>query len=360
MEVEEVRKRTRDIALRFGVVALLLYWSFRIVMPFLVPLLWGAILAVTLHPAYERLVRSLGNRRKLGAWLLTLALLAALIVPSVMLTNNLIDGLGNLAHQLRTGELAIPPPSEKVKSYPRLHRLWADAASDLDGTLNRFQPQLKQAGEWLLGAVGGLVHALLEFIFAIIVAGFLFVYWEKARSTVLRVSERLFGAQGAGFVETSASTIRSVVKGVIGVAVIQALLLGISFKVVGVPFAGVWALVGLLLGIVQIGVLPVLIGAVVYIFAHAATATAWMFLVWSIFLTLFDEVLKVLLLGHGAKAPMLIVVIGAIGGLLAAGFLGLFVGAVVFVIVYELFLTWLTEGQSPHDVVSSPSPSPHA
>jgi len=353
VEVDEVRKRTRDIALRFGVVALLLYWSFRIVTPFLVPLLWGAILGVTLHPAYERLVRSLGNRRKLGAWLLTLGLLAALIVPSVMLTNTLIDGLGNLAHQLRSGELSIPPPSEKVKDFPRVHRLWADAASDLDGTLNRFQPQLKRGGEWLLGAVGGLLHALLEFIFAIIVAGFLFANWEKARATTLRVSDRLFGAQGAGFVETSASTIRSVVKGVIGVAIIQALLAGISFKVVGIPFAGVWALVCLMLGIVQIGVLPVLIGAVIYTFSHAAPATAWMFLVWSLFLTLFDEVLKVLLLGHGAKAPMLIVVIGAIGGLLAAGFLGLFVGAVVFVIVYELFLAWLSEGKPQLDVESA-------
>lgn len=350
MEADEVRKRTRDMILRFGVVALLLYWSFRIVMPFLIPLLWGVILGVTLYPTYQRLVRSFGNRRKLVAWLLTLALLALLIVPSVMLTISLVDNLGTLAHQLRDGTLAIPPPSEKVKDWPRVHRLWADAASDLDGTLTRFQPQLRGAGEWLLGAIGGLLHALMEFIFAIIVAGFLFVYWERASSLTLRVSERIFGAQGASIVETSASTIRSVVKGVIGVAIMQSLLAGISFKIAGIPFAGVWALCCLLLCIVQIGVAPVLIGCIIYLFSYSTPMVAWIFLGWSLMLTFLDEVLKALLLGRGAKAPMLIVVIGAIGGLITAGFLGLFVGAVVFVIVYELFLAWLGEGKPQLDV----------
>ncbi|HEY5140866.1 MAG TPA: AI-2E family transporter, partial [Methylococcales bacterium] len=147
--------------------------------------------------------------------------------------------------------------------------------------------------------------------------------------------------KGADFADLAEATIRSVANGILGVALIQSLLAGLGFMVAGVPAAGLWALLCLILSIAQIGTAPILIPVIIYLFYTADTFTAIAFLIWCIPLSLMDNVLKPILLGRGVKTPMAVIFIGAIGGLLSSGVIGLFIGAVILSLGYNLFLLWL-------------------
>jgi predicted PurR-regulated permease PerM len=136
-------------------------------------------------------------------------------------------------------------------------------------------------------------------------------------------------------------TIRSVARGILGVAFLQSILAGLGFLAVGVPGAGLWALLCLLLAVVQIGIFPVVIPAVIYVFYTADTSTAVLFLVWGVLVSALDNVLKPMLLGRGVNVPMAVIFVGAIGGFLASGIVGLFIGSVILVLGYQLFMAWL-------------------
>jgi predicted PurR-regulated permease PerM len=163
-----------------------------------------------------------------------------------------------------------------------------------------------------------------------------------------------------------------VTRGILGVAVIQAILAGLGFLAAGVPAAGLWALIALILSVVQLGVFPVLIPVLIYLFFTADLLTTLLFLGWAVFVGSIDNVLKPILLGRGVAVPMWVVFIGAIGGLLSMGIIGLFIGPVVLVLGYTLFLAWLYEMKAPalaatlgsefeatdEPLAKSPNPSP--
>jgi predicted PurR-regulated permease PerM len=217
------------------------------------------------------------------------------------------------------------------------------ASTNLEEALRSVAPHLKGVGTWMARGAAGAVLATLQFAVAIIIAGVLLVNTPGASRTALALGGRVAGEEGAGFVALAVGTVRSVARGIVGVALIQATLAGLGFLAVGVPAAGLLALLCLLLCVMQIGPLAILLPAVIYVFATDSTVVAVAFLVWSIFVGLIDNVLKPLLLGRGAQVPMLVVFVGAIGGFLSSGILGLFIGAVVLALGYRLFLAWLSE-----------------
>jgi predicted PurR-regulated permease PerM len=336
-----------EAALRIGAVALLVVWVFSIVKPFIVPVIWGVIIAIALFPVFNKLRRALGGRGGMAATLLTVLLLVLLIAPTVMLTNALIDNSIQLSERISEGALGIPPPSERVAGWPvigePIAEFWTLASNNLETALGEIKPQIVAFSKWLVGAAAGAGFGVLQFIFAIVIAGAMMANSSAGERGTRSVATRLAGAQGAGFNKLAESTIRGVATGILGVAMIQAILAGLGFLVVGVPGAGIWAVLVLILSVIQIGPFLVLLPVIIYVFSTADPTVAVLFTIWSIVVGLLDNVLKPLLMGRGIDAPILVIFIGAIGGFLSMGIIGLFVGAVVLVLGYQLFQAWLEE-----------------
>jgi len=340
----EYRRRALEIFIHVGLVVLLATACLLILRPFLPLITWGIIIAIAAHPAYNKLRTWLGGRGKLAAVLCTLTFLAMLIVPAVLLTDTMIGGLEAMTTHIRDGSISIPPPPSRIASWPLigtpLYDAWNMATTNLTGLMKSFGPHLRPVVSWLFSTSAGLGLAVLQFILSIVVAGFLLANSPGGAAISRSLANRLFGAHGPEFHELAKSTIRSVVNGIIGVAVIQSIAAGLGFLFAGLPGAGLWTLFFLIAAILQAGAI-VLIPAVIYVFAVASTTKAVLFLIWCIVVALMDNVLKPLLLGRGVAVPILVIFLGAIGGFIAIGIIGLFIGAVVLSVGYKLFLAWL-------------------
>ncbi len=338
-----------EATIRIAVIGALAYWCLRIVAPFVMPLLWGAIIAVAVYPAYAKVEKAFRGRKGLAATAITIGLLLVILAPVLLLADTLVGGIRIAAEGLREGTLSIPPPPEGVSSWPligkQLAALWTSASDNLPGLIAQMGPAAMDAAKWLLGGAASIGIAVLMFIVSVVVAGVLLAFSERESMAVRKFAARLMGDQGADHVKTAESTVRSVAVGILGIAFIQAVLAGLGMLVAGIPGAGLWAFVCLLLSITQIGGLPVLLPAAIYMFATGDTLPAVLFSIWAVVVGLSDNILKPLLLGRGTDTPMLVVLLGAIGGLIASGVVGLFVGAVVLTLGYRLFLVWL-EGNS--------------
>lgn len=347
-----------DAVVRIGLLALLVLWCFNIVRPFIMPILWGAIMAVAIYPLYVMAHHKLGGREKLTAVLIDLVALAILIVPAILLTDSLINGTQILAAEYEAGTLTIPPPSESVKDWPLvgedLHRAWTLASTNLEAALVQFKPQAEAVGKWFLSAAAGAGVGVLMFVVSIIIAGVFLVYARSGSHALETVVGRVLGEKdGKEFVDLASATIRSVAQGVLGVALIQTVLGGIGMMAIGVPYAGVWALLILLLAIVQLPPLLILGPLIVYVFSVEPTVPAVIFMIWSLIVSASDSFLKPLFLGRGMDIPMLVILLGAIGGMILSGIIGLFVGAVVLAVGYTLFIAWLDQDKQDSEEQTS-------
>jgi predicted PurR-regulated permease PerM len=338
-------KLALEAAIRIGVVAALAVWCFDIARPFLVPVMWGVIIAVAVHPGYSWLEARLRGRRMLAATLFTLLMLLVLVVPSVLLGGSLVSGAEKAAAAFQAGKLDIPPPPESVAGWPlvgaELHRFWQLASDNLEEAIRQAGPLLATAGKWVLAAAAGTGLALLQFVLAIVIAGFLLANAEGGGNATRALAVRLAPERGLGFAQVAEQTVRSVATGILGVALLQGILAGLGFLVAGVPAAGLLTLVCIIFGVIQLGVAIVVIPVIVYLFYTADTLTAVAFLVFAIIIMPLDNILKPLLLGRGVKMPMVVVFVGAIGGFIHSGIIGLFLGAVIFTLGYGLFMVWL-------------------
>lgn len=337
--------RALEVTIRIGLVLLLIAWCFQIVRPFVIPVVWGLIIAIASFPGYQRLRTAWAGRAGLAATAWTMLGLVLLIGPMVLLAGTLVEGAQELATYLADGRLPIPPPPESVGTWPvigpPIAAFWGLASVNLEAALAQIEPQLKDVGSWLLSAAAGVGFAILQFVFAIILAGVMLAHADGGQRSAHAIATRLIGERGPAYAALAQATIRSVARGILGVALIQSLLAGLGFLAVGLPAAGLLALICLLLSVIQVGVAPVVVPAVIYVFSDADTVTAVVFLVWCAFVTATDNLLKPILLGRGLNVPMVVIFVGAIGGFLASGIIGLFVGSVVLALGYTLFLAWL-------------------
>jgi len=340
-----------DIAIRIGVLALLIAWCFQILRPFIIPVIWGTIIAIALYPVCRKLSNLLGNRIKVAAAIITLIILLIIILPCIQMVGSMVDGMTYLNGWIQSGEIKVPPPPENIDSWPVIGNLlksrWQEASENLMTTLTRFAPQLKAISVKLVESALGTTMGLLQFALSIIIAGVLMANAKGGGKLARELFVGLAGRRGDDFADISTITIRNVVKGILGVALIQGLLAGMGFMIAGVPGAGVWAFLCIFLAIIQIGIAPVVIPVIIYMFYNADTLTAALLMVWLILVMLSDNFLKPVLLGRGAPVPMLVIFLGSIGGFISMGFIGLFIGAVVLSLGFKLFQAWL-ESDSNH------------
>jgi predicted PurR-regulated permease PerM len=338
--------RAMDVAIRLAFVGLIALWCSKIITPFFMPLVWGLIISVALYPVFLKLKGWLKGGNTLAGVVFILVSLALVLVPTVLLTDSIIHGAISLSKGLEEGTLSVPPPSEKVKEWPvigeKVYADWSQMSNHLGGNISKYSDQLKSLAGWMTGSVAALGGAMVQTIFALIIAGVLMMNAHGGGRVAYAFAHRLGGEKGEELVTISVATIRSVVKGVLLVAMIQGLMAAAGLVFAGVGGAGFWALLVMVVAIAQLPPILVLGPIAAYVFsANDSTTVAVIFLVWSLIVSFSDGFLKPIFLGRGVPVPMLVILVGAIGGMITQGIIGLFVGAVILSLGYKLTQAWL-------------------
>ncbi len=320
--------------------------------------LWGIIISVALFPLFKKLAAKLGGRKKAAATIITLVLLAILIVPSALLVNSTEESLGKVAGDMQSGTIHIPPPEKEIADWPVIgkpvYKTWELFSTNLEAAVIEFAPQIKEFAPKILSMTTSLGTTLLLFIFSIIIAGVLFTKHQEGGRVAKSIFKTLIGSHGENFVELSAKIIRSVVQGILGIAIIQSLLAAIGMWIIDIPAVGLLALGVLFLAIIQLPPILILGPVAIYAFTILDTKPAVIFSIYAVLVSMSDAFLKPMLLGRGVDVPMLAVLLGAIGGMILSGIIGLFVGAVVLAITFKVFQALLVDDVLDNEVVSSP------
>ena len=350
MENTDLRKKISnsiEVSLRLIFLFILLAWCLALLVPFIIPVLWGVIIAVSIAPLFSWLSQKLGNRKAWAAGIITIVLLAVILVPVIFLFASVADDVHRIGEQLVNKQLNIPPPKAEVADWPlvgkKVYAAWDLAARQPEVLIAKYGDQIRTAGKWFIGAALGLTGDIMKLMLSIIIAGVLLAT-PGTKEFTYKFFIKMVGDQGEEFTMLTEKTIRNVTKGILGVAVIQSSMLALLFFFAGVPYVGLLFVICLALGIMQLPAVPVSIFAIVWLFNNGDASTT-MNLVWTALILLAglaDNVLKPILLGKGAPVPMLVIFLGAIGGFIFSGFLGLFTGAIVLSLGYRMFITWLS------------------
>lgn len=344
-----------DVLVRAALVFALALLCYRVFAPFLVLMAWAVILAITLYPLHRALARRIGGRQGWAAILITLAAVVVIIAPTAVLLVSVGDSVHHLVDAVRNNTLHVPPPPPSVALWPlvgpRIHGVWGQAATDLPALVQSLQPKIGELAKAALAMVASIGGSILMLVAAFIVAGILMAFGAEGARASLAVFSRVVGPErGAAFTALSAATIRAVAQGVVGIAFIQALAVGVCLVAAGIRLAGVLAGVVLVLGIAQVPALLVTLPVIAYLWMSGSygTAEAAVLSVLLFVAGMADNVLKPLMLGRGVDAPMPVILLGALGGMATAGILGLFVGATLLALGYQIFTGWVaTEPRAP-------------
>lgn len=343
-------KKTIDLFIKLVMVALLITWSVLIVLPFAMPLLWGVILAVTLYPLFKILLKFVKGKKALASVIITIVLLCILLVPSIFMITSIVGEIKGFKEAIDSKSLVVPPPNSKVADWPivgkKLYDAWSLLNSNLESAVEKYHAQIVSAGQKAIGAMRGLFSNIMMFSLSIIIMGVLFAYADTVKRAIEGFMKKLLGNNSQEYTMVIIQTVRNVAKGILGVAFIQFVIMGICFVLAGVPFAGIWALLVFVLALVQLPGALVAIPVIIYIYSvkEPLPATIWAIII--LICGLSDNVLKPLLMGKGAPVPMLVIFIGALGGFVLSGFVGLFTGAIVLSLTYKLAGLWMQDNGS--------------
>lgn len=339
-------KQIFETILQLGLVFLILGFCIKLLTPFAMPILWAIILAIAFYPIFHFLQKKLKGKKSLAAFLLTITLLGLILVPAVIFFNSVATSVMELKAGVEDGSIKVATPGQNIKDWPIIGDKSYDflyaLSTDMEKGLLEYKAQIVEVSKKLLGSAVDSVVTLLMMVLSIIIAG-IFMVSTSAQDLATNFIKRIAGDSGDEFLNISVSTVHQVVKGILGVAVIQTLIQAVGLFGANIPFAGVLTLLCLMLSIIQVGPIIVNLGAIAYLFSQDDTTSA---IIWTIFFILSglsDNVLKPWLLGKGAMVPMLVIFLGVIGGFMMSGFIGLFVGPIVFSIGYKLFVAWMED-----------------
>ena len=349
-----VSARLLDIMIRAGLIAALAALCLVVFAPFLTLMAWAIVLAVVLFPLHRRLAKRLGGREGLAATLLVVAGIIGLVVPTAILMNSFGGSIHGLVEAVQNDRLQLPPPPDGVKGWPlvgpKIHGLWSKASDDLPGLVRSLQPKIGELARKALSIVASIGLGVLKFLAALIVAGILMAYGQAGAAAGRAIFSRLVGGErGESFQKLATGTIRGVAQGVIGIAFVQAILIGLALLLAGVPGAGVLAAITLVLSIAQVPALLVILPVVAWIWmsGNYGTGAAILHTVILLLAGMADNILKPLMLGRGVDAPMPIILLGALGGMASGGILGMFVGATILALGYQIFMRWVRGDDAP-------------
>jgi predicted PurR-regulated permease PerM len=337
----------------FAVLLMLILISaaFYVLRPFLLPMIWAMTIVVATWPVMLNLQARL-RRRGLAVAVMTGAIVLVFVVPLALMVQTLVEHADTIIGWMESlSTTTIPPPPDWVARLPlvgaKMARSWSDlAAAGTPEVAARLTPYAAYAAQWLASVAGSVGLLGLQFLLTIIITVIHYSRGEAARDTLIKFGRRLAGDRGQHVVLLAGQAIRAVALGVVVTALVQTTLAGIGLGLAGVPFAGLLTAVILLLCIAQVGPLIVLLPAVIWLFWHHHTVAGSALLVWSLIVGTLDNVLRAILIRRGADLPLLLIFAGVIGGLIAFGIVGLFVGPVVLAIAYTLLEQWVEEGHA--------------
>ncbi|HET9207140.1 MAG TPA: AI-2E family transporter [Burkholderiaceae bacterium] len=342
-------KKLIDVFIRVGLVFALGVLCYQIFSPFLSLMVWAVILAVTIYPAHQKLAHKMGGRQGLAATLLTLGGVVLIVLPTAVLMGAMGESVHGVANDVRNHTLHVPAPPQSVVEWPvvgkKVHDLWSKAHNDLPTFVQSMRPQIEDLIKAALGMVAGIAGAVLLFLASFIIAGIIMAFGRSGTASMRAIFDRFMGLdRGEEFANLCTTTIRAVAMGVLGVAFIQAMVVGLIMMAAGIPFAGGLALIVLVLGIAQVPALIVTLPVIGYIWTRGdyGTAMAITHTVLLFVAGMLDNVLKPLLLGRGVDAPMPVILLGALGGMASGGILGMFVGATLLALGYQVFMWWVS------------------
>lgn len=331
--------------LRISILLLVLGWCFFIIRPFLIVVIWAIILAVALYPLYNKWVHKIGLSKKFATVLFTLLVAILLLVPSYFVLSSVFESTSLTVDQIQNNTLQIPLPDEKVKSWPligeKLYDEWHQVSDDFRNYAILHKDLLLEYGGGIVSGITGFLGTLIAFVVSFLIAIVFMYHADSGFRAAIALFQKLVGSDNEEIVHMSRDTIRSVVKGILLVALIQAGLAFIGFKAIGLPAAGIFTLLVLVTAIIQIPAILTLIPAILIAFSIAEPTYAIIFSIYCILVGISDNFLKPMLLGKGLKTPMIVILIGTIGGMLLHGIIGLFVGAVVLAVMYRMYEYWV-------------------
>jgi predicted PurR-regulated permease PerM len=332
--------------LRIGALALLLYACVIFLLPFVSIIVWSVVLAVALYPVFKWISFWLGGRPRLAAALVTLLGFVLVIGPATWLILGLIESVRTISDHFDLAKMSLPAPPAGVKSWPviggQLYQFWELASTNVSSALTELAPYLKPVGSGLLSIAGDAGLGFLKLLAAIVVAGFMLPAAPALAEAARKVARRL-APRGDELVELAAATIRSVSVGVVGISALQALLAGPALIVAGVPSSSLLTSAVLILGIIQIGPSIVLLPLVVWSWFVMEPSKAVLFTCYVVPVSLLDNFLRPVVMARGLSTPMPVILLGVLGGTLAAGITGLFLGPIVLAVIWELLISWLRE-----------------
>ena len=342
------------LAIRIVCLGFLGYWSLILIRPFLTIIVWSIIIAVALYPIFDWLSGKLYGYRAAAAIVITIVSLLVMLGPATWLALSLAETVWALIARLGDGTLTFPPPSEAVKAWPligeQIYESWLLASTNLRALVVEAAPHLKPLGTTLLTTAGSVSINLLKFITAVVISGFLFIPGPSLIHSIKNVLSRVAASRGQEFVDLAGATIRNVSRGIIGIAILQALLAGIGLLFAGVPAAGLFSFLVLVLGIIQVGASVVLLPLIVWSWFAMDMMTAILFTVYMVPVNLLDNILRPLV-AKGLSTPMPVIFVGVLGGTLVHGVIGLFVGPIVLSIAWQLLVVWTRDEPKPMKMV---------
>lgn len=339
--------------------------TFWILSPFLPAAIWAATIAMATWPLMLRVQALLGGRRAPAVVVMIILLLLCLIVPLVLAFSTIVAHLDDITGWLRTlSSWSVPPAPEWLARLPlvgpKLAARWAEAAAASSDEISaRMAPYTRQLAVWIVATVGSVGLLLVQSLLVVVFAAILYSSGETAAAVTRRFARRLGGAHGEHSASLAVSAIRGVALGIIVTAVVQGALAALGLWVAQVPFAAVLTAIAFVLCIAQLGPAPVLIFAVVWTYSAHGSGWGTALLVWSLFATAIDNVLRPILIRRGADLPLLLVFLGVVGGLLAFGIIGIFIGPVVLAVGYSLLNDWLNAPPAANAPAPAPQPTDH-
>ena len=334
-----------ELAIRLGLLALLVYWSLTLIRPFLSVIIWSIVLAVALYPIFERLSVTIGGRRRIAAAIVTVVSLLVVLGPATWLVLGVIDSGRLLLERAPTWTPPVPHPTESVRRWPfigeQVFQFWELAATNLKVAVAKVAPHLKPLGTTMLRYAGDAGIGTLKFLGAVVLAGFLLAPGPILANALKSFVERVAPAHGEQFVNLAGSTIRKIAQGVVGIAAVQAFLGGVAFIVADAPAVSLLVTAVLILGILQIGPTPVFLPMIIWGWVTMDTAPALMFTIYLAGVGVLDNLLRPIIMRRGLTTPLPVMLIGLFGGMLSYGITGLFLGPIILAVIWELAAAWI-------------------
>ncbi|NLC71213.1 MAG: AI-2E family transporter YdiK [Desulfuromonadaceae bacterium] len=340
-------------------ICLLIITSLWILRPFLPALIWATMIVVATWPLMLKVQERLRGKRSLAVLVMTLAMMVVFIIPFALAIGTILENADQIVGWAKAMvHFSLPPPPAWLENLPMLgsylSKIWAQlAAMPAEEFGGRLSPHLGRVLTWFAGQAGSIGMMFVHIMLTLALAAMLYAGGEKAGGGVVRFARRVAGKTGENSVLLAAHAIRAVALGVVVTALVQSILAGIGLVIVGMPYATLLTALIFMCAVAQIGSAPVLIAATVWLFYTGDEIWGTALLVWTIFLSSLDNLLRPILIRRGANLPLMLIFAGVIGGLLAFGVKGLFIGPVILAVSYTLLFTWVDE-----DFASADPPDP--